>query len=140
MVSVVLLGNCGFAMQAAIGASYIILNGAYWGASLIPKDKFWDLSNYVVTDITPDDAKNADKNQDDTLEGGHSFTRTLWYAVRETKKAGWVKKIGAAPGTPQVCLRTKLYRLLAAKLESHCPCGSHRSTATQIVQDLKKPC
>lgn len=105
MVSVVLLGNCGFAMQAAIGVSYILLNGAYWGASLIPKKRFWDLSNYVVDDITPEDSLNADIQQNDTLEGRPSFTRTLWYAIRETKKIGWVKKIGAAPMTPQVCLR-----------------------------------
>jgi len=40
MVSVVLLGNCNFAMQAAIGASYIVLNGAFWGSSLIRKGRF----------------------------------------------------------------------------------------------------
>lgn len=88
-------------MQAAIGVSYIILNGAYWAASLISKDKFWDMSNYKVEDITPEDARDADIAQDDTLEGKPSFTRTLWYAMRETKKIGWVKKIGAAPITPQ---------------------------------------
>lgn len=101
MVSVVLLGNCGFAMQAAIGASYIILNGAFWAASLIPKDKFWNLSLYVVKDETPEDAKGAHLKQNDSLDGRPSFTRTLWYAIRETKKIGWVKKSGAAPGTPQ---------------------------------------
>lgn len=99
MVSVVLLGNCGFAMQAAVGTSYIVLNGAFWATSLIPKNKFWDLSLYVVEDITPDDAKGAHLKQDDTLEGKPSFTRTLWYAIRETKKIGWVKKSGAAPMT-----------------------------------------
>ena len=101
MVSVVLLGNCGFAMQAAIGASYIILNGAFWAASLIPKDKFWYLSLYVVQDITPEDARGAHLKQDDSLDGRPSFTRTLWYAIRETRKIGWVKKSGAAPRTPQ---------------------------------------
>jgi hypothetical protein len=101
MISVVLLGNCGFAMQASIGACYIVLNGAYWGASLIPKDKFWDLSNYKVEDITPQDAKDAHLTQEETLDGKPSFTRTLWYAMRETKKVGWVRKIGAAPITPQ---------------------------------------
>jgi hypothetical protein len=28
-----------------------------------------------------------------------SFTRTLWYAVRETKKGAWVERSGALPGT-----------------------------------------
>jgi len=103
MVSVVLLGNCDFIMQAAIGASYMVLNGLFWAASLIPKDRFWDLSSYIVEDITPGDAKNADqvKRQSDDFEGMPSFTRTLWYAIRETKKIGWVKKCGAAPDTPQ---------------------------------------
>lgn len=101
MISVVLLGNCLFAMQAAIGVSYMVLNGAYWAASLINKDKFWDLSSYVVKEITPEDAKKAHKDFDDTLSGKASFTRTMWYAIRETHKVGWVRSGGAAPRTPQ---------------------------------------
>jgi len=101
MISVVLLGNCGFTMQAAIGTSYICLNGAFWISSLIKKDKFWNLSAYDFKDITPVDAKNAHLTSSDTLEGKASFTRTLWYAIRETKKIGWVKKNGAAPTTDE---------------------------------------
>ena len=101
MVSVVLLGNCNFAMQAAIGASYIVLNGAFWGSSLIRKDRFWDLSNYHVDDVTPLDAQDAHLEQEDTNEGRPSFTRTMWYAIRETKKIGWVKRGGAAPKTDE---------------------------------------
>jgi hypothetical protein len=99
MVSVVLLGNCNFAMQAAIGLSYIILNGSFWGASLIPRDKFWDLSNYDWKIITPDDSLDADKSQGETLSTQPSFTRTMWYAIRETKKIGWIKRGGIAPST-----------------------------------------
>jgi hypothetical protein len=101
MISVVLLGNCNFTMQAAIGLSYIILNGAFWGSSLIRKGRFWDLSNYTVEDVTPEDASNADGFQDYNLEGTPSFTRTMWYAIRETKKIGWVKRGGAAPKTDE---------------------------------------
>lgn len=101
MISVVLLGNCNFTMQAAIGLSYIVLNGAFWGSSLIRKGRFWDLSNYTVEDVTPKDASNADVSQSDTLEGTPSFTRTMWYAIRETKKIGWVKRGGAAPKTDE---------------------------------------
>jgi hypothetical protein len=36
-----------------------------------------------------------------TLETKASFTRTMWYAIRETKKIGWVKKSGAAPSTSE---------------------------------------
>ncbi|KAI9049114.1 hypothetical protein LZ554_006962 [Drepanopeziza brunnea f. sp. 'monogermtubi'] len=101
MASVVLMGNCEFAMQAAIGLSYIILNGLFWAASLIPDNAFWDLSNYECTDITPPDAQEADRPQDDTLEGRPSFTRTVWYAIRETKKIGWITRGGVAPKTDQ---------------------------------------
>jgi hypothetical protein len=88
MVSVVLLGNCNFTMQAAIGVSYIALNGLFWGSSLVEKKRFWDLSSYDWEDITPKDALNADVKQNDTLGGRPSFTRTMWYAIRETKD--WV--------------------------------------------------
>ncbi|RFU31642.1 hypothetical protein B7463_g4688, partial [Scytalidium lignicola] len=101
MVSVVLLGNCNFTMQAAIGVSYIVLNGAFWVAALMKKDKFWDLSIYDWEDITPEDAMDAHKPQDHTPEGKPSFTRTMWYAIRETKKIDWVKRGGAAPSTPE---------------------------------------
>ncbi|TVY83643.1 hypothetical protein LSUE1_G002597 [Lachnellula suecica] len=80
MVSVVLLGNCGFTMQAAIGVSYICLNGLFWGTSLLKKDKFWNLSAYEFKDITPEDAKNAHRDSDDMsdrFEGKASFTRTM---------------------------------------------------------------
>lgn len=103
MISVVLLGNCKFTMQAAIGASYIVLNGLFWGLSFFEDGSFWDLSGYQWEDITPTlpDALYADKQQSDTVEGRPSFTRTLWYAIRETKKIGWVKRSGAAPSTEQ---------------------------------------
>ena len=29
------------------------------------------------------------------------LTFLVWYAIRETKKIGWVKRSGAAPDTPQ---------------------------------------
>jgi hypothetical protein len=103
MVSVVLLGNCNFTMQAAIGVTYICLNGAFWGSSLIKKDRFWDLSSYECIDITPADSKNAHVSADDPseVEGQSSFTRTMWYAIRETHKIGWVKRGGVAPNTEE---------------------------------------
>lgn len=88
-------------MQAAIGVSYVVLNGAFWIAALIKKNQFWDLSLYEWEDITPVDAKDADKSQNNTPEGKPSFTRTMWYAIRETKKIDWVRRNGAAPSTPQ---------------------------------------
>ncbi|KFY59726.1 hypothetical protein V497_04114, partial [Pseudogymnoascus sp. VKM F-4516 (FW-969)] len=100
MVAVVLLGNCNFNQQAAIGSAYIVLNGLYWAASLVPKKEFWDLGLYDTEDITPDDCRDADRAR----EGGEpddfpSFTRSMWYAIRETGEVEWVQKSGAAPQT-----------------------------------------
>ncbi|KAI1121407.1 hypothetical protein F5Y10DRAFT_256421 [Nemania abortiva] len=103
MVSVILLGNCKWNTQIFIGASYIVLNGIYWTMGLLPKRLFWDLSRYEFKDVTPPEAQNADKTTDpnDPREGVKSFTRTLWYAIRETKRTAWVQRSGAAPVTPQ---------------------------------------
>ena len=110
MISVILLGNCKWLSQIFIGVAYIVLNALYWCMSLLPKRYFWDLSRYRVEDITPLDARGA--HEDDPSEAGKyaedkdpervkSFTRTLWYAVRETGRTSWVEKNGAAPNTPQ---------------------------------------
>ncbi|KAI2621916.1 hypothetical protein GGS26DRAFT_568486 [Hypomontagnella submonticulosa] len=102
MVSVILLGNCKWNSQIFIGASYIVLNGLYWAMGLLPKYYFWDLGRYEITDITPDEAKNAHSTTSgDPREGTQSFTRTLWYAIRETKRTAWVSRSGAAPETAQ---------------------------------------
>lgn len=103
MISVVFLGNCNFPQQAAIGGSYIVLNGLYWGIALISKRKFWDLSLYTFTDVTPEECKfahdyNHTVNPRDP-DDRPSFTRTMWYAIRETQEIGWVRKSGAAPET-----------------------------------------
>jgi len=103
MVSVILLGNCKWRTQLFIGGSYIVLNGLYWTMGLLPRRLFWDLSRYECKDVTPPEAKNADKTTDpnDPREGVKSFTRTLWYAIRETQRIAWVTRSGAAPNTPQ---------------------------------------
>ena len=103
MVSVVLLGNCGWNSQVFIGASYIALNGLYWAMGLLPREYFWDMSRYECRDITPPDARNAHLDTDprDRTEGVKSYTRTLWYAIRETRRTGWVERSGAAPGTKE---------------------------------------
>ncbi|KAI1380432.1 hypothetical protein F4677DRAFT_406828 [Hypoxylon crocopeplum] len=102
MVSVILLGNCKWNSQIFIGASYITLNGLYWAMGLIPKRYFWDLSRYDINDITPKEALNAHTTtSEDPREGVKSFTRTLWYAIRVTKRTAWVNRSGAAPITPQ---------------------------------------
>lgn len=102
MVSVVLLGNCNFNQQAAIGGSYIVLNGLYWGASLVPKGNFWDMKLYEFKDITPPYCVDAENHQDENSPDGRaSFTRTMWYAIRETEEIGWVRSSNAAPQTAE---------------------------------------
>ncbi|KAG6034543.1 hypothetical protein E4U41_006503 [Claviceps citrina] len=103
MVSVVLLGNCTWELKVFIGTSYIVLNGLYWGLGTIPRSYFWDLSRYEWDDVTPRDAVSAHAVTlvTDQREGHPSFTRTLWYAIRETKLTGWVERSGAAPSTEQ---------------------------------------
>ncbi|GFP55910.1 hypothetical protein TASIC1_0006008000 [Trichoderma asperellum] len=103
MFGVVLLGNCTWNSQIFIGGSYIILNGLYWGLGMLPLKYFWDLSRYTCKNVTKKDSQKAHgvTNEKDEREGYPSFTRTLWYAIRETKTIGWVERSGAAPGTPQ---------------------------------------
>ncbi|KAK3950509.1 hypothetical protein QBC32DRAFT_13506 [Pseudoneurospora amorphoporcata] len=96
MVAVVLLGNCRWSSQALIGGAYVLLNSIYWVCGLLPQRFFWDLSRYTITDVTPEDVKSNDKN-----DVPPNFTRTLWYAIRETKKDAWVDRSGALPGTLQ---------------------------------------
>lgn len=99
MASVVFLGNCSFPMQAAIGLSYILLNGLFWAVSLIEKKHFWNLDRYKWFDETPPDATNAQVSTADTTMGHASYTRSLWYAIRETKSITWVRSSDAAPNT-----------------------------------------
>ncbi|KAI0417808.1 hypothetical protein F5X98DRAFT_339635 [Xylaria grammica] len=103
MASVILLGNCKWKSQIFVSAAYVTLNGLYWTMGLLPKHLFWDLSRYDFRDVTPPEAQHADSTTDptDPREGTKSFTRTLWWAIRETKRTAWVQRSGAAPGTPQ---------------------------------------
>lgn len=105
MPSVILLGNCGFNMQALVGAAYLFLNIAYWMVGLLPLDRSWDLSRYEARDVTPDDARKADGGDwtmrfDSSAEDYPSFTRTLWFAIRETRASGWAERSGSIPPTP----------------------------------------
>lgn len=120
MLSTVLLGNCSWYMQLFVGSSYICLNAMYWAMGMLPRRLFWDLSRYNCKEDTPRELRNAHlpKNQQQQLQengggGGSdiiihdeyedlpSFTRTLWYAIRVTKKTGWVQRSGAAPMTDE---------------------------------------
>ncbi|KAG4221598.1 hypothetical protein PC116_g29926 [Phytophthora cactorum] len=77
------------------------INNSYYTTGLIPKRFFWDLSRYEIRDITPKEQKAHEQTSLDPREGVKSYTRTLWYAIRETKRTAWVNRSGAAPDTPQ---------------------------------------
>lgn len=126
MVSIVLLGNVGFEGQTMVGVSYIVLNGAYWLASMVSKEHYWDLSRYEWRDVTPRDARHADRTTDpnDMCDGFRSFTRSLWYVIRETKSTGWAERSGAAPGT-------RRWRKWLREAEEHARAGNRRWAAVR---------
>ncbi|KAK0611755.1 hypothetical protein B0T14DRAFT_571619 [Immersiella caudata] len=78
MPSVILLGNCTFRMQLLVGAFYLFLNVAYWVVGMLPLRYSWDLSRYMVQDITPADAESAYfAAGPDPYEGVPTLARTL---------------------------------------------------------------
>ncbi|KAI0193113.1 hypothetical protein F4808DRAFT_464902 [Astrocystis sublimbata] len=133
MIGVILLGNCKWYTQIFIGGSYIVLNALYWTMGLLPKHLFWDLSRYEFNDVTPVEAMNAEKTTDpnDPREGVKSFTRTLWFAIRETKKTAWVTRGGAAPRTPQ-------WEMWLAEAEAAAMAGNMNWPAVARKDDIMK--
>ena len=97
MVAVVLLGNCSWTMQVAIGTAYLLLNSAYWVVALFPKTWIWDISPYEINETTPPGLRAAHMQGTDDISP--SYTRTLWYAIQSTKKTSWISISGAAPET-----------------------------------------
>ncbi|OOF94277.1 hypothetical protein ASPCADRAFT_208792 [Aspergillus carbonarius ITEM 5010] len=79
MASIILFSNCGWTMQIAVGAAYIILNILYWALALLtePQDT-WDMSRFIV------------RHMEQKVTS--SYTRALWEAIRETKEVEWVRK------------------------------------------------
>ena len=103
MVAVVLLGNCNWTMQAAIGATYLILNGSFWLASLLPATWCWHVSAYKIKAVhehLPDHMRYAHRDTDvPGLDVKPSWTRTMWYAILRSKSTDWVNAMEAAPRT-----------------------------------------
>ncbi|OJJ41825.1 hypothetical protein ASPWEDRAFT_23879 [Aspergillus wentii DTO 134E9] len=97
MIGVVLLGNCSWTMQAAIGTAYLLLNGAYWFVALLPQTWIWDTSAYHVSEATPPILRLAHVQGIDGINP--SYTRTLWYAIQSTKETSWISISGASPKT-----------------------------------------
>ena len=112
MVAVVLLGNCGWTMQAAVGASYIMLNGFYWGVAMIPNNSkiTWNLGRYAVKRHKTSLKLALDKLE--VAKHPDSFTKTLWHAIWETKEVKWIRDGDFAP-------RNKAWDDWLAEAEKH---------------------
>ncbi|KAB8260403.1 hypothetical protein BDV32DRAFT_149375 [Aspergillus pseudonomiae] len=93
MVGVVLLGNCKWTMQTLVGATYLVLNIAYWVAALLPRSWIWDVSRYRV------EKKDKITQQLKCSAPVPSYTRALWCAIYSTKEISWISISGAAPIT-----------------------------------------
>ncbi|KAA8909961.1 hypothetical protein FN846DRAFT_898148 [Sphaerosporella brunnea] len=85
MASVVFLANGSWNLQASIGLSYIILNGLYWMAGLLPARLQWDLSGYEV--------------KEEKFEKAGDYTATLMNAIRITRAVKWLRISAAVPET-----------------------------------------
>ncbi|KAI5810657.1 hypothetical protein BZA77DRAFT_254512 [Pyronema omphalodes] len=85
MASVVFLANCTWNLQASIGMSYIILNGLYWMAALMPQRLQWDMSAYTL--------------HDEGTITEESYTDTLINVIRNTRETQWIRIAGAVPKT-----------------------------------------
>lgn len=97
MVGVVLVGNCSFELQLALGAFYIALNALYWVAALLNPRLNWDLKTRYQWELG---------NTQHCL----SYTLTLYHAIIAASrikkdeigdiKTSWVRTGMAAPDTP----------------------------------------
>ncbi|KAI9924221.1 hypothetical protein MW887_007171 [Aspergillus wentii] len=96
MASIIFFSNCGWTMQTAIGIAYIILNMIYWAVPRVIEEKnTWDLSRYHVEyDGSSDKHCLLDEDRDH-----RNYTKTLWYAIRETGRTEWVETGHFAPKT-----------------------------------------
>jgi hypothetical protein len=88
MFGVVALGNSQLELQLAFGASYLLLNVAYWVVAAMPERLHWDYSALEITEeimVSP--------------SAKRSFTDALWQAIKQTKATRWVRTGQVAPDT-----------------------------------------
>ncbi|KAE8147816.1 hypothetical protein BDV25DRAFT_159521 [Aspergillus avenaceus] len=91
MFGVIALGNAGARMQIGFGASYLLLNAAYWLVAALPESLHWDYSSLEITEPEPEPKhqKPADRK----------FRDALWKAIKITKTTRWVRTGRIAPDT-----------------------------------------
>lgn len=97
MIGVVLVGNCTFELQMALGASYIVLNGLYWVAALLPAQDNWDLeTRYRWEDWDTKICKSYTLTLYETILAASRIDKGVIGEI----KTSWVKTSRAAPDTP----------------------------------------
>ncbi|GAB1218455.1 hypothetical protein ATERTT37_007709 [Aspergillus terreus] len=89
MFGVVALGNSQLELQLAFGASYLLLNVAYWVVAAMPERLHWD---YSALEITEEEILVSPSTK-------RSFTDALWQAIKQTKATRWVRTGQVAPDT-----------------------------------------
>ncbi|PGH11900.1 hypothetical protein AJ79_04592 [Helicocarpus griseus UAMH5409] len=85
MSAVILMGNSTWTMQAALGCSYVLLNGCYQIAALFPKEWHWNLERYELDELQKLQTK--------------TYTQALWNAIRVSQVTNWVRVSHAAPNS-----------------------------------------
>lgn len=96
MIGVVLVGNCTFEMQLALGASYIALNGLYWIAALLKPRQNWDLKTRYQWDEEPTiDCTSYTLTLYETIIAASRISRNVVGDI----KTSWVRTSRAAPDT-----------------------------------------
>lgn len=90
MFGVIALGNSGARMQVAFGASYLLLNAAYWMVAALPERLHWDYSALHIQEVGPVSQAPREKR---------SFRQALWNAIKLTGSTRWVKTGRIAPDT-----------------------------------------
>ncbi|KKZ61634.1 hypothetical protein EMCG_03819 [[Emmonsia] crescens] len=85
MSAVILMGNSTWIMQAALGCSYVLLNGCYQIAALFPKGWHWNLVRYELEEIRTLDMQ--------------TYTQALWKAIYVSQFTDWVRVSHAAPNS-----------------------------------------
>lgn len=104
LASLVLLSNCKWQTQLAFGCAWILSAVMSWAIAFFPLRHFWNLSSvYNVVPLYPVQSGNAHMPKPELrpTEVLPSYTRTLWYAIRETRSIEWVLPSGAVHYTPE---------------------------------------
>lgn len=123
MFSVVALGNSKNVCQVAFGASFVLLNAAYWMVAALPARLHWDTSNFVVhrqrLEVTEEEEPSTEPTERRFSEAAgkasrkiekfrrtkvftyksKTYTQALWKVIALTRNIDWVRKGNAAPTT-----------------------------------------